>query len=111
MNEDNPFRAPTAVDPPEPRGPRQMGPVLAGLIAIVVATLLLGLGGLLISIVSVGSWWVHKFWPRPPAPDDAGAREFLQKLESSRTRGNSVSKPIQSVADEPPADPLGNLRL
>jgi hypothetical protein len=111
MSEGNPYRPPTAVDPAEPRKHRHMGPILAGLIAIVVATFLLGGLGTLAGIMGVGSWWVYKFWPRSAAPEDEGAREFLQKLESSSNARDSVLRPSESRSDEPATDVLGKLQL
>ena len=61
-----------------------MGPIPAGLVAVVLATLFMGVIGLLAAILGVGSWWVYKFWPRPPASDDPGARAFLQQMETSQ---------------------------
>jgi hypothetical protein len=79
-----------------------MGTFAFGIVVIVVATYLLGPIGLLIAILSVGSWWIHKFWPRSPAPAVPEAQDFLQSLEkTSREAGYA----------ERSEDPLRDIQL
>jgi hypothetical protein len=88
-----------------------VGPVLSGLIAITVATIL-SRGGLLIpAILGVGSWWLYKFWPRKTAPDDVGVRTFLEQLEHSPTTENDSPSAVVSASPEQPIDELRNIRL
>jgi hypothetical protein len=63
---------------------RVVGPLLAGLIAAVLATALVGSYGLVGSLLAVGSWWTYKFWPRRPAPEAPEARAFIDRLEGIR---------------------------
>jgi hypothetical protein len=82
MIDDNPYRPP---DTPNIRRTRPLKevvrPVMHGLFAIIVATLIMGIGGLLCSIFGVGSWWVYKFWLRNTEPVEDETRAFLQGLE------------------------------
>jgi hypothetical protein len=79
-----------------------MGTIVFGIVAIVAATFLLGPIGLVIAILSVGSWWVHKFWPRPPAPAVPEAQDFLQSLENTSSEPGSAERS---------ADPLREIQL
>ena len=45
VNEANPYQPPTAVDPPAPRRRFHVGPILSGLFAVVLATILVGPSG------------------------------------------------------------------
>jgi hypothetical protein len=112
MSEDNPYRPPVApIGTEEPRGRRPLGPVLAGLVAIVLATFLLGGTGLIASLLGVGSWWVYKFWPRPAAPDSPEARAYLQQLEGWPSQGNAAAGSDPTDQAERLEDVFGNLRL
>ncbi len=54
------------------------------MIAAILATYLVGAYGLVGSLLAVGSWWIFKFWPRPPAPEAPEARAFIDQLEGIR---------------------------
>ena len=95
MSDDNPYRAPAAAGPKQDRR-RPLGPVLSGLVAIVLATILAGGTGLLASLAAVGSWWAYKFWLRPAAPEVPGARDYLQRLEGS---GSELASPSSAEPD------------
>ena len=84
MGEDNPFAGLVIEDEPERRKRRPVGPLMAGLIAAVLATYFEGSTGAIAAVVAVGSWWVYKFWPRPPAPIAPEAQAFVDHLEGVR---------------------------
>ncbi len=111
VNEANPYQPPTAVDPPTPRRRFHAGPILSGLFAVFLATILAGPMGLLVSVLGVGSWWVYKFRPRASIQDETGAAEFLQRLESAPSVEKGPLPPSESPPDEPPTNFLGDLRL
>jgi len=117
MGDDNPYRAPSApLTSPVRRQSRPLGPILTGIVAIVVATFLLwsfGLGtfGLIPSLLGVGSWWVYKFMPRPLAPETEGARQFLRDQEGSPAVGDIAAGTSRRTGDEQAGDLLGDLRL
>ena len=90
MSTENPFSPPQATDNIVRPKRRTIGPILAGLVAIAVATFLMGLGGLFCALLGVGSWWVYKFRPRPPAMEDPGARDFLRRMENAARTADTV---------------------
>jgi hypothetical protein len=85
MIDENPYRPPEAPTV-RGRGPLQsaVGIILQGLFAVVLATLLMGLGRLFCSILGVGPWWTYKFWPKSPLADDDKARLYLQRPKNCR---------------------------
>jgi hypothetical protein len=72
--------------PDEPARPkrRPAGPLLAGSIAIALATRIAGGVGLVAAVCAVGSWWVYKFWPRPWVANEPEAQAFIDQLEGVR---------------------------
>ncbi len=111
MSDSNPYRAPSASDPAPAKRKSSIGPLLAGIIAIALAGLLGGPGGLLVAVLGVGSWWGSKFWPRKDATDDAGARAFLAQLETTAGSAADPGSPKREQEAEPGVDDLNNLRL
>jgi hypothetical protein len=111
MTTENPYHPPRVNDAVERPKPHAMGPILGGLVAIVLATLLMGVLGLLAALLGVGSWWAYKFWPRPPAVDDPGARAFLQQMETSPEVADAIAEASQPQPADPPDDVLGGIRL
>jgi hypothetical protein len=111
MINENPYRPPEA---PIARGggPLRSAPaiILQGLIAVVLATLLMGLGGLFCSILGVGSWWLYKFWPKRPLADDDQARAYLQKLEELPTGSEPTAMSGSPAKDEPVPEVLKDLK-
>ena len=90
---------------------RHVGPILSGLVAIVILTIL-SRGGLLIpAILGIGSWWLYKFWPKKTAPDDVGVRTFLERLEHTPTTENDAPKSVDHVSPEQPIEALKDIRL
>jgi hypothetical protein len=88
-----------------------MGPIAGGIIAIVVATIL-SRGGLLIpALLGVGSWWLYKFWPRKAVPDDARARAFLDRLESSPPGHDQPPTPSDNATSGQSLDEFRQIRL
>jgi hypothetical protein len=111
MGDENPYSPPLSNELPVRPRRIHVGPILSGLLAIVIATIL-SRGGLLIpAILGVGSWWLYKFWPRKIAPDDVGVRTFLEQLEHSPTIEDDGRKAVESVSPEQPVDALRNIRL
>jgi hypothetical protein len=111
MSDMNPFRAPTVTDPVPRQRARSIGPVLAGIIAIALAGLLAGPGGLVVGILGVGSWWSYKFWPRRADPEDAGARAFLSRLETTPAAAADAVPPRREPAAEPGLDVLRDIQM
>jgi hypothetical protein len=111
MSDENPYSPPLSNELPVRPRRTHVGPVLSGLIAIVIATIL-SRGRLLIpAILGVGSWWLYKFWPRKIAPDDVGVRTFLEQLEHAPTIEDDGRKAVESDSPEQPIDELRNIRL
>jgi hypothetical protein len=110
MGDDNPFRT-RAPSPPGERRRRPLGPVAVGVVAIVLATVLMKGTGLLASLLAVGSWWAFKFRPRPMAPDVPEARGFLQRVEESPPDRAAAAESDRPPPSEPAGDFLGDLRL
>lgn len=112
MSEDNPYRAPTIAIRPDPRIRRRLiGPISAGLIAIVLVTLLDGGTGLVASVLGVGSWWIHKFWPRPAMTEAPEVRAYLENLGADHL-GVTVSPDSATPStNEAIDDALGDLKL
>lgn len=112
MSDDNPYRAPvSAITPEERRRRRPIGPILAGLVAMILATIWAGSFGLLASVLAVSSWWAYKFWPRPAAPVAPEARDFLRRLEGAGPGEVASAEPAKSTTSEPVGDVLGDLRF
>jgi len=110
--DDNPYRAPGApLNSPDRRQSRPLGPILSGVVAIIVTVFLLGPFGLIPSLLGVGSWWVYKFKPRPWAPETEGARHFLRDLEGSPAGGDGATGPGPAAGAEPTGDLLSDIRL
>jgi hypothetical protein len=84
MVEANPYSAPRTAIEPQRRKRFTVGPIAAGLIAIIAAGFVLGAGVIPVT-VGVVSWWVYKFWPRRPEPMDLGTEQFLRTLEKPPT--------------------------
>ena len=76
MIDQNPYEPPHANDPLVQTKRSNLPPILAGLVMIVVATIVTRGGGLLIAILGVGWWWTYKFWPRKTALKMLGPRHF-----------------------------------
>jgi hypothetical protein len=110
-SDDNPYSPPSSNDTLVRPRRAPVGPILSGVVAIVILTIL-SRGGLLIpAILGVGWWWFYKFWPRKTAPEDAGARTFLERLEHSPTIEDNALKAVEKVSPEQPLDALRDLRL
>jgi hypothetical protein len=111
LSDENPYSPPLSSDPPVQRMRTYAGPIWRGLVAIVLVTIV-SRGGLFIpAIFGVGSWWIYKFRPRKPASDDVGAREFLERLEDSRTKKDDVQKASERVSHQQPLDVFREIRL
>lgn len=112
MIDANPYHAPTAlIEPNKRRRRRPLGPILAGLAAMILATLLMGVVGLLTSLFAVVSWWAYKFRPTPPAPEVPEARAFLQQLEEVSRGEDPAGESDKSIASQPLDNALRNLQL
>jgi hypothetical protein len=111
MSDENPYRPPAVSDPVLRPKRRHLGPIAAGVIAIVVATILTRGEALIPAILGVGSWWLFKFWPRKSAPDDPSARAFLERLEHSQSMQNDDPTADEGHSREQPLDGLRDLRL
>jgi hypothetical protein len=109
--DDNPYSAPLSITPPARPKRTQIGPVVSSLIAIAIATYLLGPFGFLVSMLGVGSWWVFKHWPRKANPEDAQARAYLQKLENPPITATETPDRAATIAPEESIDALRDLRL
>jgi hypothetical protein len=111
INDENPYSSPISNQPTARPKRLHVRPILSGVIAIIIATIV-SRGGLLIpAILGVGSWWLYKFWPRKTAPDDIGARAFLERLENSPTTHGVAREGSERVSPEQPLDEFRNLRL
>ena len=111
MADENPYSPPLTNEPPVQPRRTHVGPILSGIAAIVIATIL-SRGGLLIpAVLGIGSWWLYKFWPKNNAPDDVGIRTFLERLEHSPTIENDGPKAVENVLSEPPIDAINDIRL
>jgi hypothetical protein len=99
VSESNPYSPPRVTEAAPRRRKSSIGPLLAGIIAIAVA------------ILGVSSWWGSKFWPRKDESDDAGARAFLARLESTPDAAASPVSPKGEPEKEPGLGPLGDIRL
>ena len=111
MIDENPYSPPISNDPPPRPKPSLVGPILSGLIAIVLATIVTRGSTFFVAILGVGWWWVYKFWPRKAPPDDAGARKFLERLEQSPSIDDDAPKRVDQVSPEQPLDALRDLHL
>jgi hypothetical protein len=111
MDDMNPYRPPRVTEAAPPKRKSAIGPLLAGIIAIVLATLFVGGFGLLVAILGVSSWWGSKFWPRKAVFDDAGAEAFLSRLESAPDVAVESNSPKNEPGKEPGPGPLGEIRL
>jgi hypothetical protein len=111
MDNENPYRAPSTAEPPARHARRPLGPIAAGLVAIALGTIWAGGIGLLASSFAVGSWWLYKFWPRPTTPEDAGARAYLQKLESPPREEVAPAEVSGPPLGEDTPDVLRDLRI
>jgi len=110
MNDDNPFRPP-AVSEPGLRSLRSpAGAILSGLIAIGLATFLMGPLGLIAALLGVGSWWAYRFRPKPPVPDVPAARDYLERLEDGRAAGSAIAQSGMQDDDDSRGGALRNLR-
>jgi len=111
MNEDNPFRPPAVTEPGQRSVRGLLGAILSGLVAIGLATFLMGPLGLVAALLGVGSWWAYKFKPRRAVPDVPAATDYLELLEEGRTgEAASVKSDVQDSGGSS-GDILGNLRL
>ena len=88
-----------------------VGPILAGVLAIIIATILTRGGALIPAILGVGSWWLYKFWPRKKVPDEAGVRTFLEQLKQAPTIENDAPKGADTASPAQPPDALEEIRL
>jgi hypothetical protein len=112
MSDDNPYRAPAAaVERIERRKRRPLGPISAGVVAIVLATVFLGGIGLLASIFAVGSWWAYRFWPRSAPPEDPGVRAYLLRLEESAPGEVNPAMSGKPSTDDLEGNVLGDIEL
>ncbi|MGO9466285.1 MAG: hypothetical protein ACLQIB_08240 [Isosphaeraceae bacterium] len=111
MNEDNPYRPPAVTEPGRRSVRGLLGAILSGLVAIGLATFLMGPIGLIAALLGVGSWWAYKFRPRAAAPDAPAASAYLQRLEEGRT--GEAAPGGSDIADigNSSGEILGNLRL
>ena len=108
MSEDNPYRAPEASIKAEPK---PTGPILFSFVVIAGATVLMGLVGLIIALMMVGSFWIYKIIPRSPAPEQAGVKDFLATLEASPWDEPTSTDPASPREDEPPPNVHGQIHL
>jgi len=111
VNEDNPYRPP-AVTEPGPRSVRgPLGAILSGLVAIGLATFLMGPLGLIAALLGVGSWWAYKFRPSPAVPDAPAATDYLERLEEGRTVEAAPGESGAQDNGDSSGGIFGNLRL
>jgi hypothetical protein len=107
MSDDNPYSPPQVADLQPPQRRRPFGPILAGSVAIVLVTLLVGPLGFVAAFLGVGSWWVYKFWPRQPISVDPETQSFLERLESSPAMAReTLGADVRVAAQQPEADEL-----
>jgi hypothetical protein len=111
VSESNPYSPPRVTEAAPRRRKSSIGPLLAGIIAIAVAGSLGGGFGLIVAILGVSSWWGSKFWPRKDESDDAGARAFLARLESTPDAAASPVSPKGEPEKEPGLGALGDIHL
>ncbi len=111
MNEDNPYRPPAVSEPGRRSMRGTLGTILSGLVAIGLATFLMGPLGLIAGLLGIGSWWAYKFRPSVAAPDVREATDFLQQLEEGRTGEAAPVESSAQVIDDGSNGILGNLRL
>jgi len=111
MSDENPYSPPKSPDPLVRPRRTSVGPILAGVLAIIIATILTRGGALIPAILGVGSWWLYKFWPRKKVPDEVGVRTFLEQLEQPPTIENHAPKGADTDSPVQPPDPLKDLRL
>jgi len=111
VNEHNPYRPPAVTEWGRRSVRRPLGAILSGLVAIGLATFLMGPLGLIAALLGVGSWWAYKFRPRPAVPDVPAATDYLERLEEGRSvEAAPVESGAQDVGDSS-GEVLGNLRL
>jgi hypothetical protein len=109
--DENPSSPPRSSEPFARPKRKPFGPIASGLVAIILAAIL-SRGGLLIpAILGVGSWWLYKFWPRKPAPDEGGTRAFLERLEGAPTKEYGIPEASQQGSSPRPLDVFRDVHL
>jgi hypothetical protein len=111
IGDENPYSPPTSSDRLVRSRRTHVGPILSGVLAIVLATILTRGGALIPAILGVGSWWLYKFWPMKKAPEDVGVRTFLERIEHSPTIENDAPNAADRDSPEQPLDALRDLRM
>jgi hypothetical protein len=111
MSDENPYSPPKSPDSLARRRRTSVGPILAGVLAIIIATILTRGGALIPAILGVGSWWLYKFWPRKKLPDEAGVRTFLERLEQPPAIEADASKGADTASPVQPLDAFEDIRL
>ncbi len=111
MNDDNPFRPPAVTEPGRKSLRSPAGAILSGLIAIGLATFLMGPLGLVAALLGVGSWWAYKFRPKSALPDVPAAKEYLERMEDGRTAEANLADSGAREDHDPSGGALRDLRL